>query len=206
MKFPSKPYFKKVKNKILNHSPKRLFDGDDALFKEEIKGINIYGEYGCGKSTCWVLKNTSSKIISVDTSLDWIDLVKKKNQEKLDRLDIYHVDLGEIGNWGRPKTYEKIECFAEYTDIIWLKQKPELILIDGRFRVCCFLTTLKFADEGTKIIFDDYTNRQNYHFVEKYVERFKVYGRQCLFIVPPKVNIDMIELDGDIKSFRYVMD
>jgi len=33
-----------------------------------------------------------------------------------------------------------------------------------------------------------------------------VYGRQCLFIVPPKVNIDMIELDGDIKSFRYVMD
>ena len=206
MSIPKKPYFKKVKDKFLNYSHDRLFDGDDTLFKEEIKGVNIYGEYGCGKSTCWVLKNTSSRVISVDTSLDWINLVKKKNQGNQHRLDIYHADFSEIGKWGRPKTYEKIDNFAEYTDIIWLKQKPQLILIDGRFRVCCFLTTLKLADEGTKIIFDDYTNRSHYHFVEKYAKRLKMDGRQCLFVVPPKAKINMTKLDEDIKSFRCVMD
>ena len=28
-----------------------LFDGDDGLFKNLIKDIKIYFEYGCGKST-----------------------------------------------------------------------------------------------------------------------------------------------------------
>jgi hypothetical protein len=64
------------KNK--NFSPNSLFDGDDVLFKKLIKDIRIYGEYGCGKSTNWVLKNTSCKILSVDTSSEWIESVKKK--------------------------------------------------------------------------------------------------------------------------------
>ena len=198
---------RKVKNKILNYSPNFLFDGNDTLFKEEIKKVAVYGEYGCGKSTSWVLKNTSSEVISVDTSLEWINLVKKKNHGAENRLVMYHTDCGELGRWGRPKSYKKLDNFAEYTDIIWHNKKtPELILVDGRFRVCCFLTTLKFASEGTKIIFDDYTNRPHYHFIEKYVGRLKEDGRQCLFIVPPKSKIDIDELNKDIEYFRYVMD
>ena len=79
-------------------------------------------------------------------------------------------------------------------------------LFDGRFRVCCFLTSLKFAEEGTKIIFDDYTNRPHYHFIENYVSRVKVFGRQCMFVVPSKAEIDMAELVKDIASFRNVTD
>ena len=56
------------------------------------------------------------------------------------------------------------------------------------------------------ILFDDYINRPHYHFVEKYVSRFKECGRQCMFVVPSKTEIDMIELDRDIISFRNVMD
>ena len=90
---------------------------------------------------------------------------------------------------------------------MWKQKKtPKLVLVDGRFRVCCFLTSLKFAEEGTKIIFDDYTNRPQYHFVEKYVSRFKECGRQSMFVVPSKANIDMDELEKDIVSFRNVMD
>ena len=83
---------------------------------------------------------------------------------------------------------------------------PKLVLVDGRFRVCCFLTSLKFAKEGTKIIFDDYIDRPYYHFVEKYLPREMECGRQCLFIVPSKSKIDMNELNKDIDSFRNVMD
>ena len=44
-----------------------LFDGDDYLFKQHLINCNCYFEHGVGALTCWVLENTKSKIISVDT-------------------------------------------------------------------------------------------------------------------------------------------
>ena len=184
-----------------------LFGGDNFLFKKSIEGIKIYGEYGCGLSSKWILNNTSSKVISVDSSKEWVKKVKNENKNHKSRLLINHVDLGKVGSWGRPISYEKIHKFSEYTDYIWKQQeKPRLVLIDGRFRVCCFLTSLKFADPGTKIIFDDYVNRPYYHFIEKYVSRINECGRQCLFIVPSKSQIDIDSLNKDIDAFRFVMD
>ena len=43
-----------------------LFDGDDYLFKKYIKNCDIYFEYGVGKSTNYVIKNTKAKIVAVD--------------------------------------------------------------------------------------------------------------------------------------------
>ena len=62
------------------------------------------------------------------------------------------------------------------------------------------------ADEGTKIIFDDYINRPSYHIIENYVKREEIFGRQCLFLVPKKDKLDIEKLKIDIKNFRYVMD
>ena len=164
-----------------------LFDGDDVMFKDEIGRTQIYGEYGCGKSTNWVLKYSNSEVISVDTSLKWVKNVSKKNKKNINRLNIHHVDLGPVTNWGYPKTSNKSDFFYHYTDWIWHQnKKPDLVLIDGRFRVCCFLTCLKFGDPGTRIIFDDYKERYHYHFVEKYLNPAKVCGRQYMFIIPSK--------------------
>lgn len=197
-------FFFLTKYKLRN--PNCLFEGDDALFKEEIKNVDVYGEYGCGKSTKWVLNNTSAYIISVDTSSEWVAAVKNDIENSI-RLDIHHTDLGNTVGYGYPVSYKKKKYFSDYTDYIWkTNKKPKLILIDGRFRVCCFLTCLKYADVGTKIIFDDYTDRPHYHFVEKYAQRVKEFRRQCLFVIPSKSKIDLVELEKDIDSFRNVMD
>ena len=184
-----------------------LFDGDDSLFKEVIRDTNLYGEYGCGLSTDWVLRNSKIMVHSVDTSHEWVQITKNKNNKYLQRLNIKLIDLGEVGDWGRPINYNYSDIFYNYTDWIWkLPQIPDTVLIDGRFRVCCFLTSLKNAKQGTKIIFDDYCNRPYYHIVENYIQREVTYGRQCLFIVPSQKNINFSELDKDIKNFRFVMD
>ena len=188
-------------------APNVLFDSDDRVFKDAVADSNVYGEYGCGKSTTWVLANTSAQIIAVDTSKEWVEVVKNSNASHRDRLTIGHADVGDVGMWGRPLTYERKDSFSHYTDYLWRQAlTPDVVLVDGRFRVCCFLTSLKFAPAGTKIIFDDYINRPHYHFVENYAKRSLVCGRQCLFIVPPKDGIDMDALDKDIDGFRYVMD
>ena len=196
-----KIFIKNNQNKI------RLFDGDDSLFKKIVTEAKVYGEYGCGNSTIWTLENTSAKIISVDTSMEWIIKVQDMVNKNSFRINIHYSNLGEVVDWGRPTSYVKHKNFDDYTNYIWEQsEKPTVVLIDGRFRVCCFLTTLKFASEGTKIIFDDYTNRPYYHYVEKYVSRIKECGRQCLFIVPSKKDMDTKELNKDIDAFRYVMD
>jgi hypothetical protein len=135
---------------------KRKNESYDKLFKKHIKDIKIYGEYGIGNSTTWVYQNTKAKILSVDTSKEWIDIVKSKINE-LDRIQIDWIDLGELGDWGRPVSYKKRDFIRNYLESIWIKKnKPELILIDGRFRVACFLYSLLKAIPGSKIIFDDY--------------------------------------------------
>ena len=197
--------FRKMRG--VSDPPNVLFDGDDSLFKDEVKKVDLYGEYGCGKSTQWVIDNTSANVIAVDTSNEWVMSVKNDNLSNCEWLNIYHSNLGVVGGWGRPLSYEEKDSFSDYTDYIWRQnEKPKLVLVDGRFRVCCFFTSLKFAEEGTKILFDDYTNRPHYHFIEKYVHPVEKCGRQCLFIVPSKTQIDMDELDRDIASFRNVMD
>jgi len=191
---------------IRSSHPSVLFSRNDALFKRVLKNVKIYGEYGCGKSTLWVLQNTTAQVISVDTSTYWINEVSKDNVKNNARLMIKYVDLGDVGDYGYPIDYSRGDFFNLYTDFLWHQdEKPSVVLIDGRFRVCCFLTSLKFADEGTHIIFDDYMNRPEYHIVEKYVERAEHCGRLCLFIVPSPQEINLDSLEKDINNFRYVM-
>ena len=182
----------------------QLFDGYDKLFKQVISDKIIYGEYGCGKSTLFVMKNFKIPVYSVDTSKFWVDKIQKKNNSF---LNIKHIDVGEIGNWGRPKSYKYRNNFLDYINWIWeQKLKPNVILIDGRFRVSCFLTSLKFSEEGTKIIFDDYAARKHYHIVEEFLKPDQFNERQALFIVPNKSKLDIKKIELEINKFSYVID
>ena len=191
----------------MSHKLTMLFDGDDSLFKDLLKNSKNYGEYGCGLSTEWVLKNTNAKILSVDSSRDWVDKISSGNAAYNKRIKLKHIDLGDVENWGRPIGYEKSYNFINYFNWIWIQDIiPDTVLIDGRFRVCCFLTSIKYANENTKIIFDDYNNRPYYHVVEKFVKKEQTCGRQALFIVKNKNNINLDLLNIEINNFHYVMD
>ncbi|VVM22346.1 hypothetical protein BSPWISOXPB_2687 [uncultured Gammaproteobacteria bacterium] len=90
---------------------------------------------------------------------------------------------------GNPNRYSKRECIINYVESIWKhEQKPQFVLVDGRFRVACFLYYLATGAPGTKIVFDDYVNRPHYHLIEEFVEPNKTCGRQCMFVVPEKVD------------------
>lgn len=171
-----------IQKKIKAHI---LFDGDDALFKELIKDTDIYFEYGCGKSTEFVYKNTKASIYAVDTSRHWINKLERLIIGNASaRVSLNWVDVGDVGDWGYPKSFERRQNFKVYAELMWLKKiSPDLILIDGRFRVFCFLTCVKFAPVGTKILFDDYIDRPFYHVVEEFCGKIETCGRQVLFEV-----------------------
>ena len=179
-----------------------LFDGDDTLFKKFIVKCNIYFEYGVGSSTQYVINNTKAKIIAVDTDKKWINTIKiPKNKD----VRINWVNLGELSKWGRPKSYLFRNQFIDYISIIWrFNYKADIILIDGRFRVACFLYSLMSAKKDSIIIFDDYMNRPHYHVVEEIIPKFEVCGRQAFFKVSKELDFALIkEL---FNKFIYVFD
>lgn len=196
---------KQIKSILKNKKPK-LFEGDSSIFLKHCLSISHYAEYGAGLSTTWVLENTCADIVSVETNEYWMNLVKAKTKNNT-RVTLIYVDLGATENWGRPLTYNRRNYFSSYIKAIWTKKdfEPDFILIDGRFRVACFLTALICAKPGTKIVFDDYTNRSFYHIVEEFILRHVTEGRQALFIVPQFVN-NIDEIKRLIDKFEYVFE
>ena len=58
----------------------------------------------------WIINNmdacnTSSQVISVDSSREWVEKVKTKNLYE-SRLIIKNIDLGELGSYGTFKLYQ----------------------------------------------------------------------------------------------------
>ncbi len=180
-----------------------LFDNEPNFFEFEIKKCSVYGEYGAGSSTSFALKYSSAFVITVDTDTHWLQQATKDFGDS-QRIQAKTVDVGAVAAWGVPLGAARVEKFIEYTDWLWNQSKfPDLVLIDGRFRVCCFLTTIKNCETGCRIIFDDYIHRPQYHFVERFLPVSDVRGRQALFVVPEKKSWDDAQLDFAIEAFRY---
>lgn len=176
------------------------------MFMNNIFEIRKYAEYGVGLSTECVFNCTNADILSIETDKEWLEIVRK-NTKYDGRVAIQYIDLGLVEKWGRPLTYARRHYFFDYINAIWQRENfiPDLILIDGRFRVACFLTALINAAPKTKIIIDDYTNRSCYHIVEEFVHPVETCGRQALFIVPNFVN-KISEIKELINKFEYVFD
>jgi len=171
---------------LLRKLPKTNYEtfegGGWGLFKKAVRSAKVYGEYGVGKSTVWVAKNTDAAIIAVETDSKWAVRIRGNIQKE--NVQITHIDLGNVGNWGRPTGYSRRSEFSSYFNSIWEHSPtPDVVLIDGRFRVACFLTSYLSAKPGTVIFFDDYVERPQYHVVEEITKPFTSDGRQAIFRV-----------------------
>ena len=181
----------------------RLFDGDDKLFKSYLKNCNLYFEYGVGSSTRWVLENTNSDIIAIDTDKEWIDFVNIEVENL--RTKLIWVDLGDLTKWGRPNSYKYRNSFMDYIGGIWdFKKQADVILIDGRFRVACFLYSLMNSKTDSVIIFDDYFDRPWYHIIEEVISPRDKCGRQAVFKVSTVYDRKLTK--NLLNKFLYVFD
>lgn len=192
---------------LLKNNDVELFGGDDALFKKLISTSLDYCEYGCGSSTIWASKNSNVNIFSVDTSNVWIaNTIGQLSNRDCD-AEIIWINCGEVKEWGYPVNNQYRDKFLLYAMAPWVHgDNYDLVLIDGRFRVLCFLISLKFSRRGAKILFDDYVGRPHYHVVEKIIPRKLTCGRQCLFEVTEFSDDQREIIDAMIDKYKFVVD
>jgi len=170
------------------------------LLKKYLKQASRYFEYGCGGSTVLAESFDNIKqIVSVESSGQWIESVK--NRLITDKVKFHFVDIN-AGAWGAPIDKSKIDNWKGYSsEIAAHRNKFDLCLVDGRFRVaCCLKAYSKLKDSGFLLV-HDYT-RPCYHDVEEVYEKIEQAESLAAFKkIPGRQSV--IEAIYDKYKFNY---
>ena len=127
-------------------------------FEKYLSQASNYLEYGCGGSTILASKfENIKKIKSIESVLEW---ALKIQEETITEME--YINLGHTGQGGTPVDLSIKHLWPNYSK----HYSPEfdLVLIDGRFRVACFLDILLKGGCPT-VLFHDFLNRPEYHIV-----------------------------------------
>jgi hypothetical protein len=146
-----------------------------------------YLEYGSGGSTYAASQLISSSITSVDSSKDWLDKVSDACNRDQCRIkpNLIHVDIGPVGDWGRPIDNTARNLWPSYYFTPWSNTAiydTDLYLIDGRFRVACFATILLGCRSDSIILIHDFSSRSGYQVVKEIAHEIARAGDLSAFI------------------------
>jgi hypothetical protein len=157
--------------------PVHMTAEEQAFISRFFRSAKSYVEFGCGGSTLLASKLMTGVVTAMDSSKEWIEKVRAECQKSPDQVQprLINVDIGPTGDWGRPIDESTIDRWPQYSGIVWDyegTQDADLYLVDGRFRVACFIETLMHCKPDAVILIHDYAPRLEYHIVEEFARPF----------------------------------
>jgi hypothetical protein len=181
-----------------------------AYFRKQLESARNYLEYGSGGST--ILANRLvNTLVSVDSDVSFLADVRRKLAEEGRRAmtKLIPVNIGLTYDWGMPvftkPTRRRVHRWQNYPTAPWryyrsIAQQPDLILVDGRFRVACVLESLLSLSplSGAQILVDDYADRPHYQVVERFAD-LEMAGRMA--VLRPRRLIDRIQVRRMVKQY-----
>lgn len=186
------------------------------FFIEKLKSSKQYLEYGSGGSTVYAA-TLAKNFTTVDSDKFFLrDVQKKISSAGLSgrgSQKYIHADIGLTKAWGTPlfsyKNKGRLAKWENYSGIPWQGEVdflPDLILIDGRFRIACALKTIKYLyrKNAWLMLVDDYVGRDQYKAIEQFATLDKLVGRMAVFKEMP--NIDLKELNLAINKYEFEFD
>lgn len=187
---------------------KTLPDLERAHLEGQYARHDVILEYGCGISTIMAARQNHSLVMAVENDRRWARGIRTtlKRDFPGNRVRIHWVDTGPTMMWGRPnpkKQGENWRNYPTYALSIWDQdffRHPDLVLIDGRFRTACFLATLFRIERPVTVLFDDYLNRADYHWIERYALPDQEIGRMAQFNLAPR-DIPREDLGSIVAAF-----
>jgi protein O-GlcNAc transferase len=151
----------------------RMSSSERSLFRKALEVAESYFEFGSGGSTVWAV-NLGHTVQGVESDQQWVNALKRELGVK---CQVETVDIGPTGDWGYPTSSDHRKNFPKYSLAINNHSYPfDLILIDGRFRVACTITSiLHILDnhsnpESSRIFIHDFWDRPAYHSVLNYLD------------------------------------
>jgi hypothetical protein len=149
-------------------------------------------EYGSGGSTVLAAGMPGKRIVSVESDAAWADDMRAwfaaHPPAAGTRVEVLRADIGPTKEWGHPADDSGWRRYARYPLKVWEREgfAPEVVLVDGRFRVGCALAALFRAPAPLRLLFDDYAPRRHYHVVEDYLGPPAMVGRMAVWDIEPR--------------------
>lgn len=180
------------------------------FLNKKIVEFKSYLEYGSGSSTVAFSNLKYLSIVSVESDSVYARAVSKAVKSKSTETRVFTSETGPTGFWGVPlfsKTDK--ETGLKYVNTPWRNLGedyiPEVVLVDGRYRVACALNILlKYANKKKfMILFDDYVGRDEYLIVQSYFPSYHNIDRMGVF----EYNLETIDettyykLKGDFQKY-----
>ena len=129
-----------------------LFEGELELLTRLMRGgYRRYLEFGTGGSTLLAVRGGFERIVAIDSDPTWVAAVRAHPEiaEAIasGRADIRHADIGPLADWGNPRNRDHVEQWPTYIRTAWEAwsehaELPDLVFVDGRFRVACCLSVI----------------------------------------------------------------
>ncbi len=147
-------------------------------------------EYGSGGSTVMAAEMPGKRIFSVESDKDWARMMRAwfAGNPGQSPVEVIHADIGPTKEWGHPEDDRAWKRFALYPLGVWENTdmgQPDVVLVDGRFRVGCALATAFHTQKPVTLYFDDYKRREQYHAAEEILGKPELIGRMARFEVTP---------------------
>lgn len=153
------------------------------LLRDYLARSESYFEFGVGGSTCLAATLVRKRICGIDSDPRWIKQVTAAVRSD-PKVNLRHVDIGPTGGWGTPLSRQAEEKFPAYSRSVLTFGDTDFdfCLVDGRFRVACFLEALNALPGDAVIAMHDYASRPHYHLVENYARPIASCQQLTMFV------------------------
>lgn len=146
-----------------------------------------YLEFGAGGSTCLAARMVADSVIAVDSSQDWLDSVAAicADASYPRKPVLVHADIGPLKAWGWPRDERQRAQWPSYHEAIWSHPAVtdiDTYMIDGRFRVACFMQVALRCRADALVIMHDFADRPNYADVHRVAREVARAGNLSAFV------------------------
>ena len=157
------------------------------LLESFLRCTRRYFEFGSGGSTYLAASLAAETVTSVDSSTEWLEQVRlacATNTTKI-QPELVYANIGKIGGLGYPANQEERHLWPNYYTALWSVPKnheADFYLVDGRFRVACFLQITLHCSADAFIAIHDFANRPNYHVIREVAREIAVAETFSVFV------------------------
>lgn len=190
------------------HMPEAEAEAVRAAYRSAARII----EYGTGGSTLFAATETRATLLGIESDGAWVARLEGWLDAAGGRragITLRHIDIGPVRSWGMPKDSSGFRHYPGYPLSPWVdpapgldpaSEPPDLVFIDGRFRLACFAATVLNATAPLTILWDDYLDRTGYHRAEALAGPPEMIGRMARFSWVPR-NLTRHEINMVIPWF-----
>ena len=180
-----------------------------ALLRSLLACSRSYVEFGAGGSTCLAAQTVAHSVLSIDSSRDWLDKVASVAAKKAYPVQpiLSHVDIGVVGDWGYPQDQATRSQWPAYHEAVWshpAAADADTVMVDGRFRVACFMQVMMRCRADTVAIVHDFGDRPQYADIHQVAREVVRTANLSAFV--RRTGVNPATAENLLEQYRFVPD